>query len=95
MEFIFESQQTQDFAAPPGIVASVSVNPFGESQVPLRCQSWEKIEALKNKSDFSSTNICALGIGGRSKILTINDNPAACGSQQSSKQVQHRGFAAS
>ena len=89
MHFVFEAKHAQDFAASIRIVSAVAVNAFGETQISFSRQRWKKIESLKDKTNFSPANVCALGVRGGGQVFTVDDDASACRGQQSTHQVQH------
>src|SRR4029079_2717115 len=72
MHLVFETQHSQDSAASIRIVCAISMDALCEAQIAFRRQCREEIEALKDETDLSPANVCALGVCCRSQVFSVN-----------------------
>src|SRR5882672_9360645 len=78
VQFVLQSQQTQNLAAPLGIFAAVAMDSFGEPQITFSGERRKKIETLKHKTNFSPADIGALGVRCSSQVFPVNNDTARC-----------------
>jgi hypothetical protein len=62
VQFVLQSEQAQDFAAPFGILATIAVNSLGQTQIPFSGKRREKVEALKYKTNLAPADISAFRV---------------------------------
>src|SRR5229473_4251352 len=95
VQFVLESEQTQNFAASLGILAAIAMNSLGQTKVTFSRQRGKKVEPLKHKPNFSAANIGAFCVRRGRQIFAINNNATRRWRQQAAEQMQHRRLAAS
>ncbi len=76
VQFVFQSEKLQHFAATLRIFATVTVNAFREPQISLGCERGKEIESLKHETNLAAANVGSLGVTSSSQILVIHDDAA-------------------
>jgi hypothetical protein len=75
-------------------IEPIAVNVLRDGDIAAGVKRGQKIEALKNESDFVTAQLGALGVAHQSEIIAIDEHFAARGARQTAKDVEQRGFAA-
>src|SRR6185295_19549014 len=95
MNLVFESKQPEYFFPARGVLIVVArIDSLSEFQVSFCCKRREEIEALKDETNFASSQICAFGVGHKRQVFAFDQHAPGCWFEHSSDDVQKRGFAA-
>ena len=85
VQFVLEPKQFEHFTPALRILSPITMDAFGETQIPFSRERGEKVEPLKHKPNFSAANIGAFCVRRGRQIFAVNNNATRRWRQQAAE----------